>query len=1307
MNVPELSATDFARIQAVLSYLNLSTGRPDAKFRRHLADLYDLLARSGKQRIWLELRNLLAHQLGHLRQSGSPVFSNCTQAEAVLELAFEKLPQAYRRHHADLLFHWNDDDLFQPFFLARMCEAVLRQEGPWEETEQIVSQALRELNDFVGYRPIPVLETRWTGEIYDHERVCPIPLYFRGVGVAPGRLAAVLDNCISILQQTDSSILQEAGFDLEAVDEIALDPRAYDHSHPANRRPNHIFGEWDPHRLDKHGRFCRFVARDVVLEGLLRYIAGGSTSERSREELLFEASTVLAGTMLMASAITGSGPNAYDSSVTLATLIPRIAANREAFYRFWLDRVSGGHGERLRQEAQRMRQPFAQVRQFLNHFVAVHRADQLQRRHLAILFAGMGYPEESRRFAHAIPTASSRILCEIIVRLTLGMKHAEAGQLEEAAAVLPEIEDLIRRGIRCGALVDPWNVLGFAGHFPLFSAAEDSIPDPRIEDLTRVMELLFTLYARILGDAAATGRHALRKELTPRMRALAEWWDQFGTCEVNSVPHVRGKAAADSADHVGAALARWHDRGEATTDLAFWRQHVKAFQSPKAFALVVDALLERRDLRAAMALLMSWLSQSAFVPLEEGEFSFFGLALRWLLTALSTSEAEETARTNPAPNLELVKKFFDYLEANAEELWSVPRLEEGDQQFLAESEEDEDSEEASEVDESYQDTAEDGTEGALAEAGAKPDAEFPLESRQEGIARHLKFLDVVARLWQITARFSLRRQDPVPWRDSFGDWLKTAQHFQQELHDFLGALHRLPIPDPLGSTESMIEYDRRRAIKDQLLDMGIGTALNLTLAIRALIAAVRQSSVATSPETFQQTTGWELLAIDLHHALLRRDPAAVQALLPAFVREISGRPLLYVPLDAGGKPEQILQAKLVQTTLRLLIEGLPRIGLLREAFHLLRLARDMERIKPTAGKRVTEFDRLFFSGLTACVEAVLEASEEWGSSSDVILVNLLEVLSRPFVRLWTEHSQTLRLSVLESIADESEWDGLRQFVRRYGNELFTPRFMTLGNLRGILHRGVGEFLDYWTQQEASEAPSLLTADLEQGRLPRSKAARYLEIVLHAVSENYDIYRDYNTTTPQSDFGENLHILLDFLRLRVNYERYVWLYRPYAHCHEILARRRRWTAAVLWQTAFGALVSARADEMLRELARLESKHGVKLRTISDRLEERFTASLAQDRLCALIEPAMEEARLGKTPETLPRLLREMEPFVARPLGAGLDLPVWLRRLEMEVVRVRTTRTAVNTLAEELDKVPRLSLSLRELQNQLRSWDDPIF
>ena len=54
---------------------------------------------------------------------------------------------------------------------------------------------------------------------------------------------------------------------------------------------------------------------------------------------------------------------------------------------------AGPHGDRLREEAVRTRQPFGGARQHLNHELARRRAIQLQRVHLALLYARMGRTE--------------------------------------------------------------------------------------------------------------------------------------------------------------------------------------------------------------------------------------------------------------------------------------------------------------------------------------------------------------------------------------------------------------------------------------------------------------------------------------------------------------------------------------------------------------------------------------------------------------------------------------------------------------------------------------------------------------------------------------------------------------------------------------------------------------------------------------------------------------------------------------------------------------------------------------------------
>ncbi len=293
---------------------------------------------------------------------------------------------------------------------------------------------------------------------------------------------------------------------------MAFDPRAYDFDHPVNKRPNYHFGQWDPHHIDQQGHYRRFVVQQVTLDVLLARIDGHDGP--AREELLFEEAAVLAGTILMASGTSGNGPDAHDSSTTLSGLLPRIAGYRDAFYKQLIDRLKGPQAARLRAEAVAGKQPLAGARQDLNQQLARRRASQLEHVHLALLYARMGYPEPALRQAQVVPVASARMACEIQCRLTTAHLAIDRGELERAAQLLVEIEDYLHRAIECGALVDPWNILGFQGQFSLFPSPENSVPDHRLEQLVELMEQIVGLCA----GCGARRRPATTKTCRPCCR---------------------------------------------------------------------------------------------------------------------------------------------------------------------------------------------------------------------------------------------------------------------------------------------------------------------------------------------------------------------------------------------------------------------------------------------------------------------------------------------------------------------------------------------------------------------------------------------------------------------------------------------------------------------------------------------------------------------------------------------------------------------------------------------------------------------
>ena len=1322
MDWDPLGPDAWKQAQEILGYLNFSSGASDPRFLHNLNALFGLVAAtpfpSPPEPAWRTLARVLQAGLQRLRGSG-PAFRNVEQAKGVLSLVFDVVLPGYRRFHRDLLFHHSEESLFQPLFIGRVCEAVLAEGGPWDDPKRTLQGALTRLNDFLGHRPVAVLRTAQKIQPYGHERVCPIPLYVRGAGVAFGRFREVIEKALPILEATDADLLDQARFDPQLLDELSVDPRAYDFDHPVNRRPNYEFGGWDPHHIDGRGFYRRFVLREVTLDGLMRRVE--ESSDLPGDEIALEAAAVLAGTMLMGSGISGNGPDAHDSSTTLGTLVPRIAAYRDAFYERLLGRMGGAHGKRLRAEAIALRQPFAGARQHLNHALARRRAQQLQHVHLARLFARMGFTEAAIEQAHVVPVASARMRCEIDCRLTIAHRAIDRKQLKRAAALVPEIEDLLHRAIECGAMVDPWNLLGFGGHFSCFPSPEDSIHDERIDELVELVSEIFGLYARLEGEAAVAGDEALGERVSRGLAELAGWWDRFASTEVSGVEGVSGRQAWESSGQVAGALRAWQRAETAAGDVAFWRQRAEQFRSPKAYALLVDTLLRKGELVASMALMVHWLSQAEEIPLAEGAYSFHALALRWMEKLWGRADAPRESPDAAGPSAsddlprqwELARKFLDYLEANAEAYWQVPRLE------LAgatadhagnglEEPADEDSNGlfgAAYENVTYRDTTDDGFEGEMLEGGI-PASDFELVHEAERISRRLVFLATSSRLWKsaavASAGLSSAERDDV-----LAGWLLQALKRKRELEDLLVCVHRYPIPAPGGSYESLVEYDRRQGIKEMLLERIVAASIDSIDAARFLPAAMARQEPATDLEA------WERAVQGVLRAVFRNDAEAVRRDWPSLLDQLVRQPLLYVPLHRGGNPQRVVAARSLQQVLRGLMHCLPRLGLLGESYRLLEAVEAMERDHPAGPGAITEFDHLFEIACREILRCLVASSEGWKAvrqatrpsrkRADRVLADLAERTVELLLRRWLAHNRNVRISALEHLADEERWTQLQRFIERYGGDLFTQKFMTYANLRAILRQGVDAYLRSLQEQPAAEGRCRLLEDLG-GRVTRQTAVRLLEWTLEAVVENYAEYHDYKTNTTQSDRGELLYVLLDFLRLKAGYERVAWNLWPVVVAHEVLLQSGRSEAAAQWRSAIAQRTKTLADEQLQQYEQLCVRHGVRLRSIGERLGERFVQPFAVARLRAWVQPAMAELRAGRTSPSFQALRREIAPFAAEPSGAGVDVPLWLDALAEEVQRVRSGVGESDEPAASLPRVPQVRLSLEEIRRQLESWQD---
>lgn len=1310
-----LSQFERTTAQEILGYLNFSGGRPDSTFERQLNEFVASVS-------WLKVPEVLRHVLSELHES-TPAFSDIAQAEAVLSLVFDSALPAYREHHRDLLAHLSDEEFQQPFFLAKLFEAVLEQGGPWEERDRIVRRAVQRLNDFVGYRPIAVLENGRKMDVYPHERVRPWPLYIRNAGVAHGPYQTLIQSALELLAKVPEEMLSDAYFNFDQLDELALDPRAHDHSHPVNKRTNYLFGEWDPHQIDIRGRYRRFVIRRVIIDSLLDWQK--KQKRVAEEEVLFDMAAVLCGTILMASAISGDGPERHDSNVTLTSLLPRVARQRDRFYAWLLDGAKGTRAKRLRKHAKATRQPFGHVRQSLNMYLANYGTQQVQRRQLAHLFARMGYAEASLRQAAIIPCASARFECEVLCRVHGARRIVEMGKIVDAARLLGEAEDYLHRGIECGALVDPWNILGFQGLFPLFSSREDSVPDQRIEILLHMMDALLDAYTRTWEEAAARGETKLAAMISVRYEALAEFWDKFGSSTVNDLPRVAARESLDSASHVAEALSEWRTAGESAGDIQFWRAHVEQFDTAKAYAQVVSALLERRDTVAALGLLMQWLSQQEEVGLDAGHMSFEDLLLWWMGIVV---EKGATAKDDPWP---LIRRMFDYLEANAGELWLAPKTSllkdtpkpksNSDKEEPASNHDDHEPDEENELFGAayegvvYRDSADDGQEGETMDDRPAFHRETEFELIERELEPRLKFLRTIAQLWQMGATLAVEREivpaDPqaTAVRDlkhaqaeSLRHWLRHSIDLQNDLGALIDQLWRQEIGQASAEHDVNVEYDTQLQTKLFLIQTTIQTALSCRSAQWCLACAL-----SPADDTVKSTAD-DVRIIDIYRGVMQRNTDEVRRVLPGLLRSLQSKPLLYVPLEHGGEPKQILTARSMQMVIRFLLAHLPQLGMLRETWHLLRTARQMERASRPKGMAVTEFDRLFRIALRHTLECVVKASGDWkgGRFSDEDLIDVVGTIVQNYLEQWLEHSNTMRLSTVEALKVEPLWEETAEFVKTYGSYILNARLLTLGNVRAILHSGVEQFLDHLEENEDPLHPIKLLDDLRSGKIDRDDAAEQLNLIYQVVVEKFDRFLEYNTTTTQSDYGEHFYSLLDFLRLETTYDRDAWNMLPVSVAHEVLARLGKPEAATIWEDVFSLKTEEIADGHLQQLETLQKKYGMRMPSVANHLEERFVKPLSVNHMLARIRPACEDAESGREESpAFQSLQRAVEDYLKTTSGSGIDIPAWLKTLEEELNRVHESGETSTPDAEPQLHLPTPALSLKELRQQLKQWKQP--
>ncbi|HEV2946778.1 MAG TPA: hypothetical protein VGX70_05345, partial [Gemmataceae bacterium] len=235
-------------------------------------------------------------------------------------------------------------------------------------------------------------------------------------------------------------------------------------------------------------------------------------------------------------------------------------------------------------------------------------------------------------------------------------------------------------------------------------------------------------------------------------------------------------------------------------------------------------------------------------------------------------------------------------------------------------------------------------------------------------------------------------------------------------------------------------------------------------------------------------------------------------------------------------------------------------------------------------------------------------------------------------------------------------------------------------------------------------PIQLIEDIDaQGMRPGGLDVNYLlECILEILVEYYDEYREYNSSSSQSDYGDKLYVLLDFVRIKAAHDRRVWQLRPLYWGHEILVAKGHWRAALLWQQRGELLTRSLFAKGREELERLEKTHGLRLASISERVREKFETPMEMDRFCALVEPAMEYEDRSEAARYFDQLRRQVDSLSAHPSGSGMEVPNWLSRLEQEVQRVEAFHLEDAHVSEDFLETAQIRLSLEDVRQEIEKW-----
>ncbi len=334
----------------------------------------------------------------------------------------------------------------------------------------------------------------------------------------------------------------------------------------------------------------------------------------------------------------------------------------------------------------------------------------------------------------------------------------------------------------------------------------------------------------------------------------------------------------------------------------------------------------------------------------------------------------------------------------------------------------------------YIDSTDDGVEGETLDFGVDT-SDFELQAAASRLGHRLMFHTTLARMWRHAAIcLGASPNGSNQRREVFNQWSQQASAHCNGLLALLAAVHQYQIAAPSGENDSMVEYDRRRMIKEVLIERIVSTSVEMRGAQRLLRAAggddPKDNALGGQGD---RLSGDELRLL---RGVLAGDAEAVRATWSELVAALRSQEILYIPLTKGGNPRRNVRSRALGQFIYDLVGWLPRLGLLRETQQLLETVQLMESKQPVGPGAITEFDRLFENGYKSIVRCLVASADLWdaragapsGGETDHLLVDCLKQLTEVESRRWLRHSRTVRLSVVEKVAKKQSWNALVKFA---------------------------------------------------------------------------------------------------------------------------------------------------------------------------------------------------------------------------------------------------------------------------------------